>query len=96
MKELHDILDGVVFEGEYYGVNNGETRLYFTAPKDWLDEEYASNGAVAARIMVKTILGNTGEKHIKVMMSPVFTTFMGDEYEGDWYDWYSIPNRRNK
>lgn len=94
MKRLTEILEGVKFDGEFYGVSNGETRLYFTAPKEWLDDEYASNGAIAARIMVKTTINNAGEKHIKVMMSPIFTTFMGDEYEGDWYDWCSIPNRR--
>ena len=96
MKELHDILDGVVFEGEYYGVNNDAHRLYFTAPKEWLDEQYIAEGAKSTRIVLETYTDEHDKTRVRVMASPVFVNLFGVEYEPDWYTYRKIRNRRDK
>ncbi len=95
MKELRDIFVDVKFEGEFHGVgvNHGVRRLYFTGPKEWLEDEYVANGAISARIMMEMKEDKHGETHIKFLMSPVFINIFGVEYEPDWYDCHKMINR---
>lgn len=84
---LAGILKDVNLYGEFYGAD-GTKRLYFTGPKEWLDDEFEE--AFASRLMIETSNDASLRTVVKVMMSPVYINDAGMQYEPCWYDYHTI------
>lgn len=83
-------INKVEFEERYYSEEYETVTLYFTAPKEWLNNRFPE--AVHSEISVEYPANHPEAIYATVMMSPTKTDTDGNSEDYDWFDIVLLPS----